>query len=219
MEREELGVAKEGTPGTERGRSVPQLGRAADGGNCDHTQTRTHARTPDATRSSACAQAWKLRPFYALSPPQYRAKSRRGSPAPARTVVRTRTLYFTHFSPSYHFPPTVQLGMRTVVLPVCPVFPALHWPPEEGQSSRPSLEIPAPSWGWGRLAGGGCPSGLEISGAKQTRGLTPGAGGGGAGRGCVGGVRGERSEGCGGGGASRRRMAAAACHHLRRLRR
>lgn len=106
MEREELGVAKEGTPGTERGRSVPQLGRAADGGNCDHTQTRTHARTPDATRSSACAQAWKLRPFYALSPPQYRAKSRRGSPAPARTVVRTRTLYFTHFSPSYHFPPT-----------------------------------------------------------------------------------------------------------------
>ena len=50
-EGEEPGVRKEGTPGTkERGRSLPQSGRAADGGNCDHTQTRTHARTPDASR-------------------------------------------------------------------------------------------------------------------------------------------------------------------------
>ena len=128
MEGEELGVTKEGIPGTERGRSLPQLGRAADGGNCDHTQTRTHARTPDATRRSACAQAWKLRPLYALSPPQYRAKSRRGSPAPALTIVRTRTFYFTHFFAFLPFPSyRVELGMRTSCPPGLPGF------------SRPSL--------------------------------------------------------------------------------
>lgn len=38
----------------QQGRSLPSTPKPADGGNCDYTQTRTDARTLDATSPGAC---------------------------------------------------------------------------------------------------------------------------------------------------------------------
>lgn len=43
----------------------------ADGGNCDYTQTRTHARTLDATSLGACASTPKPRPAGIRSAPRH----------------------------------------------------------------------------------------------------------------------------------------------------
>lgn len=46
----------------------PNTPKPADGGNSDYTQTRTHARTPDATSPGACASARKPHLMHSLRP-------------------------------------------------------------------------------------------------------------------------------------------------------
>lgn len=84
---EPRGSEGRGSPGPRRRhRDRSYTPEPADGGNCDYTQTRTHARTLDATSLGACASTPKPRPAGICSAPRHALPLTRAAPPPAVTV-------------------------------------------------------------------------------------------------------------------------------------
>lgn len=138
------GEGKEGrdTEHEEEGQlAPPSQGEQLMAGTVTTTQTR-NARTLDASGPSASAQACKPRPY--TPSPRPSTEQSLAEATPLQPGCSTRAHFPLHsLSASHHFPLTQPKGAcALLVLPGLLVFPALHWPPEEGQSSHPSLGIP-----------------------------------------------------------------------------
>lgn len=123
-----------------------------------HARTHAHSTRPDEAR--ACNPANSAFPTPSPRPSTERSLAETVPPPPE--VVRMRTSHFKHFGLSVISPPTQpSWACALLVLREGQAFPALPWPPEDSQSSRSSLGIPARSQRMPGLVGGGRPSGQE----------------------------------------------------------
>lgn len=105
-----------------------------------HARTHAHSTRPDEARARKPANSAPPEP--SSRPRRERSLDETAPPPPCRSTHAhspLRALWTSH-----HFPPTQpSRACALLVLRDCSVFPALHWPLEESQSSRPSLGIPA----------------------------------------------------------------------------
>lgn len=156
-----------------------------------HARTHAHPTRPGVARARKPGNSARST---RISPPQYRAKSRRGSPAPARTVVRTHSLLHALFAFLLPFPPTESSWAYSTVVLRSAGFPPFMASGGAGSEFTCTLEVYGSGWGMGRLAEAGILPVLKFQGAKRTQ-LARELGGG-AGRGVVwSGVRGEKVRG------------------------
>lgn len=129
---EPRGSKVRGAPGPRRRhRALSYTPEPADGGNCDYTQTRTHARTLDATSLGACASTPKPRPAGIRSAPRHALPlSRAARPLPRRPGSTHAHSPLYRLWTSHHFPSSsTWLSMRN------------WYPSNTAAFSRPSLTL------------------------------------------------------------------------------
>ena len=135
----------------------PNQGERLMAGTVTTRKHATHARTLDATKRGACAQACKLRPFTPSLRPSTRCGLSEAAP-PHLTVVRMRIFHSLTFSPPFS-PCSAQWGMRIT----CSPRAARLFPPFTGLRKR--VGVHTPFWGcllrMQGLMGSGYPLSLE----------------------------------------------------------